>query len=251
MVGAGGPKSLKAAVVLLVVVLCAGAAAVALYTAASAEVTGDTPEERAESVRHIAANRPPGAHRAISRAAADRSPKVRMAAMASLTHFIEDEDRPVVEKGTKDKDAGVRAVSAETLGQFGDSAAADVLIELIRGDGSERVRMAALRGLVKCDDPRSVVVLLETAEEDKSVSIKRQAMKCMLWKFDGNVRRTRDPRDERMWRDLIQRWKWDGRVRAAYAAAGVPLIHRPQDVVGRDWHPERRGLASGPEDDKD
>jgi hypothetical protein len=243
MVISGRPKSWKATGVLLAALLCAGAAAIALYATTGAEVSGETPEERAASVRRIVADRPPGARRALGRAAGEKSPEVRKAAMAGLAHFLEEEDRSLVEGGTKDKDAGVREVSAETLGQFRDSPAADVLIRLIREDPSERVRMAALRGLAKCDDPRSIVVLLETADKDPSKPIKLQAMKCMLWKFRANLRRTRDPANEALWRDLIQRWKWDGRVRRAYAAAGVPLIDRPQDIFGRDFHPERRTYA--------
>ena len=242
MAGSRLPRGWRAVgipLVALAVLVCAGAVTIALLAARSAEVTGETPEERVASVCRIARNRPPGARRALARAAADGNPAVRRAAMAGLSHVLEAEDRAVFEKGTRDPDGRVRAIAADTLGLFRDGAAADVLVKLIESDPSEEVRAAAVRGLARCDDPRSIVVLLETADKDNSGNIKLVAMKGLLRKFAGRKADRRDPSDEAGWRDLIQRWKWDERVRNAYAAAGVPLIDRPKDIIGKVWHPER------------
>jgi len=219
---------------------------IVLIAATGAEVTGETPQERVAAVHQVAARRPRGAARALARAAEDRSPEVRRAAVAGLAHVLEDDHRPVVEKATRDADAGVRAVSADTLGVYGDREAADRLIQLIETDPDEQVRLAALRGLSKCKDPRSIVVLLETADKGKTKRVRLQAMKFLSWKFKANVRAMRDPGYVPGWKDLIQRWKWDLRVRDAYAAAGAELIDRPQDILGRDWHPERRDYTDPP-----
>ena len=97
-----------------------------------------------------------------------------------------------------------------------------------------------MRGLVRCDAPESVVTLLDRAEHGASSEIKRIAMKGLLRKLGVRMSRDRDPTDGPGWRDLIQRWKQSRRIRAAYEAAGVLLVSRPQDLLGKDWHPERR-----------
>jgi HEAT repeat protein len=227
-------------------VLCAGVVTIVLIATTGADVTGETPQERVTAVNRVAARRPRGAARALARAVEDRSPEVRRAAMAGLAHVLEPEHRPVVEKGTRDSDGKVRALAADTLGVYGDHEAADVLVRLIENDPEPQVRIAAIRGLAKCKDPRSIAILLETADKGPSTSIKLEAMRFLSWKFKANVRVMRDPRNQASWRDLIQRWKWDLRVRDAYAAAGVPLIDRPQDILGKDWHPARRDYTNPP-----
>jgi len=233
-------KNLKAIGVLAGALVCAGLVAIAMFAAARAEVSGESPDERLASVRSIAARRPSGAADALARAAAnDTSARVREAALAGLTHCLEPKHRSVVEDGTRDADAGVRAIAADTLGLYADSPSADVLIKLIQNDPDERVRLAACRGLARCDDPRSIVVLLETADKSKRKGIRLQAMKSLLVKFKGKLSEKRDPGNEAVWRDLVQRFKWDQRVRDAYSAAGARLVDRPQDILGKDWHPER------------
>lgn len=217
-------------------------AAVAGYHAlSSAEVTGDDPPDRIAAIRQITVNRPTGAGRALAQAATDSSPQVRREALAGLSHFPAPEHRAVVEKGTTDPDRRVRAIAANTLGVYGDRSAADLLVKLIETDKEEQVVQAALRGLVKCDDPRAIVALLETAaDKDSSRAVKMVAMKGLLRKFGAGLSKKRDPDKEASWRDLIQRWKGYKRVREAYAAARMPLNDRPQDIIGPDYHPERR-----------
>ena len=72
--------------------LCAGV----VIAATGAEVTGETPQERVAAVHQVAARRPRGAARALARAAEDRSPEVRRAAVAGLAHVLEADHRPVV-----------------------------------------------------------------------------------------------------------------------------------------------------------
>jgi HEAT repeat protein len=238
------PKSWKPAAAIGAAVACVVAAVILLLVGGGADVGGKTPEERVASVADVAARRPRGAAKALGRAVTDRSPEVRRAAMAGLAHVLEPEHRPVVENGTRDSDGRVRALAADTLGLFGDREATDVLVRLIENDPDPRVRIAAIRGLAKCKDPRSIVVLLETADKGPTQSIRLEAMRFLCWKFKANVRAMRDPDNEALWRDLIQRWKRDGRVRDAYAAASVPLVDRPQDILGKDWHPERHDYTA-------
>jgi len=213
-----------------------GAAIVAgQFTVSQADVSGENPAERIAAIHQVAVKRSPGAGKALARAAADDpSALVRGEAMAGLSHFLAPEHRPVVEKGTKDTDGRVRAIAADTLGMFGDKAAADVLIELIKTDEDEQVVQGALRGIFRCDDPRAVVTLLTTAEKGGSRDVKMVAMKSLLRWYGGTIPEDRDPNKEASWRDLIQRWKQDGRVRAAYAAAGARLVDRPQDIIGKE-----------------
>lgn len=244
MAPTGRPKKWVPIVLVLAFVACVAGTAIALYVSQGADVAGEAPGDRTAAIRRIAARRPPGARKALARAVSDPSPKVRREAHAALTHFIDREDpadREVVEQGTRDADGSVRAVAADTLGLFRDGLAADVLVRLIQTDPDKRVRLAAVRGLAKCDDPRSIAFLLETAEEASSRDVRHEAMRFLMRQFGGNLRSSRDPRNVPAWKDMIQRWKRDQRVRQAYAAAGIKLVDRPQDILGKDFHPERHG----------
>ena len=240
MAASGGLKNAKAIWLLVGVLVCAGVATIVMLTTVQADIGGEDADGRVKAVQRIVSNRPPGARTALVKAArSDTAAQVREAAFAGLTHFKQDADRPLFEEGTRDKDPRVRSVAADTLGTYNDAQATSTLINLVKSDPSDRVRMAALRGLARCEDPRAVVCILETAEKDEDSGIRLQAMKALLTKFKANIRVTRDPRNEAAWRDLIQRFKWDQRIRDAYAAAGVQLVDRPQDILGKDWHPER------------
>ena len=177
----------------------------------------------------------------MARAAVDDpSPAVRAEAVGALSHFLAPEHRGAVETCTADSEARVRAVAAETMGQFGDKAATGVLVKLAETDPAEQVSQAALRGLVGCDDPRAIVTLLEMAGRGGSRLTKITAMKGLLAKYKGRLLLERDdPDDAEKWRGLVQKLKRLNSIRDAYAAAGVPLGERPADA-GHDYHPERR-----------
>lgn len=247
-----GRKSWKPLGIALGVLACVALATVALVMVWGGEVSGETPEQRLESVRRLAAQRPPGSSGALAKAArSDSSPQVRREAIAALTYSLRPDDRAILEEGTRDQNAGVRAIAADTLGLFGDGVAADVLIPLIQSDPDEQVRIAAIRGLVRCKDPRATVVLLETADKGPGLEVKREAMKGFLRRYEVRLDESRrDPANDATWRDLIQRLKMNKRVRDDYAAAGVPIVDRPQDVLSKDAHPERRtgGARRSPDD---
>lgn len=56
---------------------------------------------------------------------------------------------PDVYKATEDKDAGVRAAAAETLGKADEpySKAGDILVKMLKNEKAEAVKLGALRGL--------------------------------------------------------------------------------------------------------
>jgi len=141
----------------------AGVLAVVLWGCGGPKVTGGSEQDRADAVVRIAAQRPLGAKDSLATAAQDQSPIVRRAAIVGLTQIMDSEDRPVIEQAVKDKDATVRSVAAESLGKFNDAPATGELIRLLETDPDESVRMAALRGLVDCDDPRAIVAMVEPA----------------------------------------------------------------------------------------
>jgi len=217
--------------------ICAVAAvAIIMFISGRPDVTGGTPQQRAKAVIRIASERPAGARSALATAAEDESPLVRKTALVGLTQMLKPkEDRPVIEKAIRDDDAGVRAIAAETLGQFNDALATGELIRLLEDQNeTEEVQMAALRGLVNCDDPRAIVAMVEVASRpDAPLEVRRQSLRSALRKSGGRLLPGRDPTNDRLWRDLIQRFKNDQRVRRAYAAAGVTLVDHPDDIVTR------------------
>jgi len=205
-------------------------------------VSTGNPSERIASINKIAVSGSDDAGEALAEVAAcDESPEVRRVALAGLSHYLKPAHRELIRKSTKDADAGVRAIAADTLGLYRDKAATADLVEIVKKEPEETVRQAALQGLVICDDPRAIVTLLDRAEHGASKETKRMAMKGLLRKLGVRMSRDRDPTNARKWRDLIERWKQSRRIRKAYDAAGVRLVRRPQDLLGRDRHPERRG----------
>jgi hypothetical protein len=234
-------RSWKLAGIVLAVVACAAVAYLVSRSAGNADVpVAGTALERADSVEQIAAKRSPGEAEALAVAAIkDPSPAVRRSAMAGMTRHATAEHRKVFEQGVRDPDPTVRAIAADNLGGYRDAPATGVLVDLVRDDPDERARLAALRGLAECDDPRAIVTLLQTGESGKTKAMKLVAMKSLVRKFKGKLNEDRTPDNDPKWRDLIQRFKGDLRVRNAFAAAGVPINDRPGDMLGKDQHGER------------
>jgi len=231
---------------LAIILAGTGILAVVLWSTGRPDVTSGSEQQRAADVIRIGSQRPLVPRESLSTAAQDESPMVRKAAIVGLTQMMDAQDRPVIEKAVRDKDATVRIVAAESLGKFNDAPATGELIRLLETDPDESVRIAALRGLVDCDDPRAIVAMVETAGKDASYEIKLQAGRSALRKAGGRLLPDRNPDNDVLWRDLIQRLKNDYRIRQAYAAAGVPLINHPEDIAKRNLHGERQAPAAGP-----
>jgi len=169
--------------------------------------------------------------------------KVRQRAFAGMSHFLKPAHRGTVMECTKDPDPVIRKIAYDSLGVYGDKKAATELIAVIekKKDKEPPVnQIAAMRALARCDDPRSVVTLLDRAERGASNEIKLEAMTELLTKLGVRIALERHPKDDKGWRDLIQRWKESRRVQRAFEQAKATFVSRPQDKLGKDWHPERR-----------
>jgi hypothetical protein len=236
-------KTWKMAGIVLAASALAAVAWLAMRSASQAEVPpGGTPKERAKAVEQIAVRHAPRAVEALAAAATkDPSPVVRRTAMAGMTRHADVAHRQVFEQGVRDPDASVRAIAADNLAAYRDQQTVEELIGLVHDDPDEQVRLAALRGLAECDDPRAIVVLLQTGESGKTSAMRLQGMKSLLRKFHGKLSPGRAPDNEAKWRDLIQGFKRDLRVKNAFAAAGVSIDDRPGDLLTKDLHGERPG----------
>jgi hypothetical protein len=239
-------RTWKLAGVALAATACAAVVWLAMRSSSRAEVpAGGTPQERTDAVAQIAARKSPRAVEVLAAAATkDPSPAVRRTAMVGMTRHADPEHRPVFEQGVRDPDASVRAIAADNLGSYADRQSVDVLVGLVHDDPDDQVRLAALRGLAECDDPRAIVVLLQTGESGRTDALKLQGMKSLLRKFHGKLTPDRLPQNEPRWRDLIQRYKMVVPVQRAFAAAGVPLDSRPGDLQTAKAHD--RGVAAAP-----
>ena len=186
-----------------------------------------------------------GSGSALAEAAEDESPVVRRTALAGLTQTPDPEYRSVIVNALADKDAGVRAIAAEGLGQYDDPDATQQLARLVQADKDASVRKAALRGLVPCDDPLAIVTMIETAgNPNVPKDIRYQAAKSALRKAGGRLIPGRNPDNDALWRDQIQRMKMDQRIVRAYRAAGVPLVSHPEDIIEPNRH-GRRDVPQG------
>jgi HEAT repeat protein len=200
------------------------------------EVSGDTPQARAASVDRIVARRPLGARWALLRAANDKSAEVRRKVMVGLIRFLSPEVRPIVEKGIADEDPSVRRAAVGTLSLYRDSPAAIALEKVFETDLDRSVRLAALRCLAKCDDPRAIVLPLQVAENSQNTEEKQLAMKMLLHKFGAHLPKEHDPQDPQTWPSLIQNVKRMEVIQKAFAALSVRLIQRPEDIAGTRTH---------------
>ena len=121
------------AAVLLVVIV------VRSFSGGSPDVSSSDPSQRIAAIHQVTVNGSPDAGETLARVAAnDSSPKVRREAMAGLSHFLKPAHREIIRKGTKDADAGVREIAADTLSayakKYSDKTATVELIEMTKGE---------------------------------------------------------------------------------------------------------------------
>ena len=191
------------------------------------DLPGDTEQERVQALARTSSKS------TLASAAENKSPRIRMAAMVRLTQVMDAEDRPIIEKAITDESPDVRALAAESLGQFNDAEATRKLAAIAASTKEDaKVRQAALRGLVPCEAPQAVVTLIEVAADESAPNkVRFQAGKSALAKAGGKLNPDRRPENKALWRDLIQRLKNDQRVRRAYGDAGVKLVDHSNDIV--------------------
>jgi len=192
-------------------------------------IKGGTADKIA-AIDKLAGSGSSGAGKSIAEAAAnDPDPAVRKAALAGMVRFTSPQYRKVIEQGTKDRDAGVRASAAATLAAYKDNDAADKLGQLLGSDPDEQVRLAAASGLGMNTSPKALVFLLENAEKNDNPKVQHRAMSLLLPKFGMRFCERVDPRNLPRWRDLVEEMKEHGTVQQAYAACGMPMARHAED----------------------
>ncbi|MCP4375168.1 MAG: HEAT repeat domain-containing protein, partial [bacterium] len=187
--------------------------AIQFFSSGLPDVSSGTTEERISAIHTVAASGSKETARILAGVvSSDAPPAVRREALAGMVHHPEPNHRPAIKKSVKDASPAVREIAVSALSMYKDKDATADLIEVVREEPEERVRHAALRGLVRCEDPTSIVTLLDRAENGDTNETKRIAMKGLLRKLGVRMSVDRDPKDGRGWRDLIQRWKESRRV---------------------------------------
>jgi HEAT repeat protein len=217
---------------------------VVMFFGGSPDVMNGTEAERIAAIEQITIDGDSGAAETLIEVVDSPAPtKVRQRALAGLSHFLKPVHRKTIIKCAKDPDPVIRSIAYDSLGVYGDKDAATELIAVIekkKDKEPEGNQIAAIRALAKCDDPRSIVTLMGRAEHGVTSDIKLEAMTELLTKLGVRIALERNPKDDKGWRDLIQRWKESRRVQKAFDLAEEKVISRPQDKLGKDWHPERR-----------
>lgn len=199
---ASGEKSgrrlwILAAVAALIVV--AGAVGLCV-SRGSATVEGGTPEERIESISRLAAEGEPGAGKAIAEAAVgDRDPQVRCVALVSLRRYARPEIRAAIEQGTRDEVSRVRAAAAMTLGKYADGAAVERLGEILETDQDDEVRLAAARGLARCNSRKGDDLLVSAMRGNSSPGVQKRALELLLEGTGVCLAPEPDPHDAGVW----------------------------------------------------
>ncbi len=193
------------------ILLGAALAVVAAVAAVSlrgrqARLTGQTPQERVESVCRLADEKPWGAAEVLARAATEEPhPDVRRAAVGALASFATPECRSAVEAGTRDVDRAVRAAAATTLGLYEDDAAAERLAAMVAGDADESVRLGAVQGLGRSDRPKAVAGLLAAIETNDNKRVRLAALAKLLHRLKAEIPDPPDPmREPAKWRRIVE-----------------------------------------------
>jgi len=158
-----------------------GAVAGVAAFSARARVTGETVEERIDSIGMIADDRPWGAGDALAEAAAgEDSPAVRRAALIGLGRLADSDYRPVIDEASRHEDPQVRGAAASALGFFGDEVTLSRLGEMVADDDNERVRMEALEGLGRSPARKATALLFLAMEKNDNPKVQVKALHVLL-----------------------------------------------------------------------
>jgi len=221
-----GRRRLQAIAAALAVAAAATTAAIFIW--GPARVSGQTPAERIDAIRRIAARRPWGASDALAEAAADPDAAVRAEAVAALGRVGPEGHRGVVGAAAGDASPAVRAAAARTLVLYGDAEAAGAVVRLATDDPDAEVRRTAVKALSNCPGPQGLVSLVEIAEnaEDRPDS-QSQAARTLMTRLHIWPRPT-DPSDRATWLTTLEVIKARDAVQEAFRAVGRTLVRRPE-----------------------
>ena len=216
-----------------VLALTVGVVALLAGFGSRAQVSGGTPKERIAAIYDLARRRPRGTFDALAAAATgDSDAEVRRVATGALMQVAPVEARDTFVQCATDRAPKVRLMAVKALGACGDGPAAEALMQRFRSDDSAEVRRAALDALSRCDQPAAIVLLLQTAENDRADRQDRiRALAALARRLSCRVTKVHRPENTAMWRNLIERFKHSEAVASAYAEMDVPLIHHPGDLL--------------------
>lgn len=106
----------------------------------------------------------------VERLATDASSDVRIRAATLLGVAANAEARTALEKALEDKDWGVAACAAVSLGKIRSAEAVGALAKLVKSSPDWKMRGAAVEGLLQCDQNAAMPPLIEAlADTDPSV----------------------------------------------------------------------------------
>ena len=199
-----------------------GAVACVAAFSARARVTGETAEERIESIGMIADDRPWGAGDALAGAAAgEDSPAVRRAALIGLGRLADSDYRPVIDEASRHEDPQVRGAAASALGFFGDDETLNRLGEIVTGDKNERVRMEALEGLGRSPARKATALLFLAMEKNDNPKVQVKALHVLLRRLSAEHTNPPQPGTQK-WNGLVEFIRQVKPVTEALQAIGEP-----------------------------
>ena len=224
------PSTLKkaGAIGLLLVVIAVGIVA---FFSGGADISGERPEQRIESIVRLANERPRGAADVLAETAVnDPDASVRRAAVASLGRFGREEDRAVIESATRDEDPGVRRTAVRLLAAtYEDESAIDIAAEMAAADTDPQTRGAAADVLADSDEAYAIVHLVR-AMEIATVETRPLMLAAVRKRF--GIRMDVDCADDDQWERLLVAIKNAEGVAAAFEQLGEP-INQNQQVMAQ------------------
>ncbi len=135
----------------------------------------------------------------------DPDARVRLVAFRRLDQFVNPAVRDAIEKGMTDQDAKVRAAAAIALGKFADGEAIRKLDGVVSDSGQdERVRLAAVRGLKRCNSRGAEDVLSRTMQRNDSWRVKQKALVILFEGKGITFNPPPDPRKKTSWNAQVQ-----------------------------------------------
>jgi hypothetical protein len=226
-----------------VVLVAAAAAWLPAMSGCSAKVSGKTASDRKAAVCDIAEKQPTGAVEAlILTAREDQDADVRQTAVVGLGRFKSPEARQAVERALADPSSNVRAAAAGTLGLFGDQAAADKLGALAASQAPLAERKASVMGLARCESQRSIMWLLDTAENTADPEVQLAAIRELFKKL-GMRYLGGGPTNQGLSLEYIEMTKDFPQVQQAYLQAGRTLERHPENKSKPHYHAPGPGLS--------
>jgi HEAT repeat protein len=193
-------------------------------------VKGDTPEARQKSICRLADSGDWGAGDAIAKETDHPDVRVRQTAYVALSRFPDPKHRPTIMKGTADASPVIRAAAACALSSYKDAEAENKLMEMVLKDAEPAVRDAAGDSLMGMETPRSLVLVVQTAERHEDAQVRLRALQMLMAKF-GLQYKGDDIENPDKFRRLLEYVKAVSAVQLAFTKAGVALERHPELIA--------------------